>query len=60
MEVTSNKVIEADKSSIKKINVNRLFEKNVNHSQTKKLNVTKTKSYTLVDEKWAVNVNDRR
>ena len=41
MDVTSNKVIDAESISIKNINVNKLLEKNINHVQMKKLKVTK-------------------
>jgi hypothetical protein len=48
--VTKRSVIRAESSSRKKINVNKLFEKKTNHTQTKKLTVVTVKSKIVEDE----------
>ena len=48
--MTIIRVIETARSSKKKINVNRLLEKNITHAQKKKFISVMEKSYAFVEE----------
>jgi hypothetical protein len=50
VDVSNKRINNEDISSIKKINENKLLEKNIKHNHTQKLNIAIRKSYEYVEE----------